>query len=59
MLSEKQVTFHALATFCRDQLRCTDALYLAGVIPQFYAPPQKPAVGTGTRFAGPVSVTAK
>jgi uncharacterized protein YigE (DUF2233 family) len=58
VLSQDEVTFHELATLFRDSLRCSDALYLDGVISQFYLPDDA-ELPAGGRFAGMLAVTPK
>jgi uncharacterized protein YigE (DUF2233 family) len=40
-MTEEPINFHEFATLFRDQLKCTDALYLDGVISSLHAPPLK------------------
>ncbi len=37
VISEQPVTFHELATYFRDELHCTDVLYLDGVVSSLYS----------------------
>ena len=37
-ISERPVTFHEFASFFRDELHCSDALYLDGAVSSLYAP---------------------
>jgi uncharacterized protein YigE (DUF2233 family) len=38
VISEKPVNFHEFAVFLREELRCTDALYLDGTVSSLYSP---------------------
>jgi uncharacterized protein YigE (DUF2233 family) len=37
VISEQPVTFYELAIYFRDELRCSDALYLDGVISSLHS----------------------
>lgn len=59
VLSKGEVNFHHFARFFRDELKCSDALYLDGVISRFYIP-NEPAFQPGVeQFAAMLVVTAK
>ncbi|YCM46336.1 phosphodiester glycosidase family protein [Verrucomicrobiaceae bacterium 227] len=53
VISTNPVTFHEMALFCRDHLRCPNVLYLDGVVSALYAPKAgltKRAEGLGPVF---------
>jgi uncharacterized protein YigE (DUF2233 family) len=58
VLSERPVSFHALASLFRDRLGCQDALCLDGVISRFYLPGQD-STPAAVDFAGMLAVIAK
>ena len=59
VLSKGEVNFHHFARFFRDELKCSNALYLDGVISRFYLP-NEPAFQPGIeQFAAMLVVTAK
>lgn len=59
VLSKGDVNFHHFARFFRDALKCSDALYLDGVISRFYLPGE-PAFQSGVeQFAAMLVVSAK
>ncbi len=52
VISREPVTFHALATFFRDGLQCTDGLYLDGAISEMRVPSLRKTTFVHDRFAG-------
>jgi uncharacterized protein YigE (DUF2233 family) len=59
VLSKGEVNFHHFARFFRDELKCSDALYLDGVISRFYLPNQSGFQPGVEQFAAMVVVTAR
>lgn len=59
VLSKGEVNFHHFARFLRDELKCSDALYLDGVISRFYLPNQLGFQPGVEQFAAMLVVTAR
>ncbi len=56
VLSDQPVTFHAFASLFLEHLKCNNALYLDGVISQFYIPSDESEPHDGD-YAGILAVT--
>jgi uncharacterized protein YigE (DUF2233 family) len=56
VISDDEVTFHALGTFFRDGLQCSDGLYLDGAISEMFAPSLGRTTFIHDRFAGMLAV---
>jgi uncharacterized protein YigE (DUF2233 family) len=59
VLSKNEVNLHRFARFFRDRLRCSDALYLDGVISRFYLPGKAKFQSGDEQFAAMLMVTSK
>lgn len=56
VLSNRPVNFHRFASFFRDRLQCSDALYLDGSLSEFYLPALE-RTPAGRDFVGILGVT--
>ena len=54
-ISNERVNFYDFATLFRDELNCPDALYLDGVISEFYCP-ELGRTPSGGEFCGILAV---
>jgi len=58
VISDKPVNFYEFAHFFKDELQCTDALYLDGVVSAIYVEDLK--LNSQTTVLGPMlGITAK
>lgn len=57
VLSQQPVSLHAIAAFCKEDLKCPDALYFDGAISQFYFPGLTPSLQG--HFAGILAVSER
>ncbi len=58
VLSREPVTFHEIAVLFKQTLNCRQALYLDGVISDFY-PPNDPNTASTSEYAGILGVTVR